>query len=74
MAAELSASARRVQEAVAARGFAFRVVELPASTRTAVEAAGAGGCAGAPIAQSLVFPTKAGQRPLLDLASGVNRV
>lgn len=74
MTAELSASARRVQEAAAGRGFAFQVVEFPASTRTAADAAAAIGCEVAQIAKSLVFRTKAGQRPLLVIASGVNRV
>ena len=74
MAAELSASARRVQEAVAARGFTFQVVEFPASTRTAADAAAAIGCEVAQIAKSLVFRTKAEQRPILVIASGVNRV
>ena len=74
MSAELSASARRVQETVTARGFAFQVVEFPASTRTAADAAAAIGCEVAQIAKSLVFRTKAGQRPILVIASGVNRV
>ena len=74
MSAELQASARRVQEAVAARGFAFQVVEFPASTRTAADAAAAIGCAVAQIAKSLVFRTKAERRPILVIASGANRV
>ena len=74
MSAELSASARRVQETVAGRGFAFQVVEFPASTRTAADAAAAIGCEVAQIAKSLVFRTKAEQRPILVIASGVNRV
>jgi prolyl-tRNA editing enzyme YbaK/EbsC (Cys-tRNA(Pro) deacylase) len=74
VAAELSGSARRVQEAVAGRGFAFQVVEFPASTRTAADAAAAIGCEVAQIAKSLVFRTKAEQRPILVIASGVNRV
>jgi prolyl-tRNA editing enzyme YbaK/EbsC (Cys-tRNA(Pro) deacylase) len=74
MTADLSASARRVQEAVAARGFAFQVVEFPASTRTAADAAAANGCEVAQIAKSLVFRTKAEWRPILVIASGANRV
>ena len=74
MTADLSASARRVQEAVAARGFAFQVVEFPASTRTAADAAAAIGCEVAQIAKSLVFRTKAEKKPILVIASGVNRV
>jgi prolyl-tRNA editing enzyme YbaK/EbsC (Cys-tRNA(Pro) deacylase) len=74
MSVDLSASARRVQEAVAARGFAFRVVEFPASTRTAADAAAAIGCEVAQIAKSLIFRTKAEKRPILVIASGVSRV
>lgn len=74
MSADLSASARRVQEAVAARGFAFQVVEFPASTRTAADAAAAIGCEVAQIAKSLVFRTKAEKKPILVIASGINRV
>jgi prolyl-tRNA editing enzyme YbaK/EbsC (Cys-tRNA(Pro) deacylase) len=74
MVDELAASARRVQEAVTARGFAFQVVEFPASTRTAADAAAAIGCAVAQIAKSLIFRTTATQRPILVIASGANRV
>ena len=74
MTAELSPSARRVQEALAARGFALQVVEYPATTRTAAEAAAAIGCEVAQIAKSLVFRTKADKRPVLVIASGTNRV
>jgi len=52
---ELSASARKVQAALAALGFSLEVVELPASTRTAVEAAQAVGCEVGQIVKSLVF-------------------
>ena len=74
MTAELSPSARRVQEALAARGFALQVVEYPATTRTAADAAAAIGCEVAQIAKSLVFRTKAEKRPVLVIASGTNRV
>jgi prolyl-tRNA editing enzyme YbaK/EbsC (Cys-tRNA(Pro) deacylase) len=74
MTPDLSTSARRVQEAVAARGFAFQVVEFPASTRTAADAAAAIGCEVAQIAKSLVFRTKAEKKPILVIASGINRV
>ena len=74
MTADLSTSARRVQEAVAARGFAFQVVEFPASTRTAADAAAAIGCEVAQIAKSLVFRARGSNRPVLVIASGVNRV
>jgi len=70
----LSAAAARVQQALAARGAAFTVVELPASTRTAADAATAIGCTVAQIVKSLVFREVATERPLLVLASGVNQV
>ena len=50
------------------------VVELPASTRTAAEAAAAIGCEVAQIAKSLVFRGLTTNRPVLVVASGVNRV
>lgn len=48
----LSRSARRVQDALAARGFSFHVIELPDSTRTARGAAEAIGCTAAQIEQA----------------------
>jgi prolyl-tRNA editing enzyme YbaK/EbsC (Cys-tRNA(Pro) deacylase) len=55
-------------------GFTLQVVELPASTRTAVEAAAAVGCQVGQIVKSLIFKTKHSQRPILVIASGSNRV
>lgn len=74
MTAGLRPSARRVQEALAAAGFAFEVVEMPASTRTVADAAKAVGCTEAQIAKSIVFRAKTSDRPVLVIASGVNRV
>jgi prolyl-tRNA editing enzyme YbaK/EbsC (Cys-tRNA(Pro) deacylase) len=74
MAQELSDSAKRVQDFLAAQGFAFEVRELPGSTRTAQEAADSIGCTVAQIAKSLVFKEKNSGRPVLVIASGVNRV
>jgi prolyl-tRNA editing enzyme YbaK/EbsC (Cys-tRNA(Pro) deacylase) len=52
----LSPSAQKVQEALKALGFPhLRVVELPASTRTAEEAAKAVGAEVGQIVKSLVF-------------------
>ncbi len=73
-AQELSPSARRVQQALQALGMDLQVVELPASTRTAVEAAQAVGCQVGQIVKSLVFKGKRSQRPILVAASGANRV
>lgn len=72
--AALSRSAARVQAALAAAGVIARVVELPASTRTAAEAASAIGCQVAQIAKSLVFRGATSGNPILVIASGTNRV
>jgi len=72
--ASLSPSAKKVQQALQELGFSFRVVELPASTRTAQEAAQAIGCQVAQIAKSLVFKIKQTQKPILVISSGANRV
>ena len=62
----MSPSAQRVQEALRRRGFPhLEVVELPASTRTAVEAEVG------QIVKSLVF---VGERAYLFLVSGKNRL
>ncbi len=71
---ELSPSARKVQQALEALGMHLEVVELPGSTRTAVEAAQAVGCQVGQIVKSLIFKTKRTGRPLLVVASGQNRV
>jgi len=69
----LSRSAQSVQNALAAKGVATEVVELPSSTRTADEAARSIGCEVGQIVKSLLFRT-ASDRPILILASGPNRV
>jgi prolyl-tRNA editing enzyme YbaK/EbsC (Cys-tRNA(Pro) deacylase) len=74
MTSGLSASAQKVQGALAALGLPCRVVELPASTRTSQEAAAAVGCAVGQIAKSLVFRGAQTGKPLLVMASGANRV
>lgn len=70
----LSPSAQRVQDALDEHGISLRVVELPDSTRSAVEAAQAIGCQVEQIAKSLVFVSQATNRPVLVIASGGNRV
>jgi prolyl-tRNA editing enzyme YbaK/EbsC (Cys-tRNA(Pro) deacylase) len=72
--AGLSGSARRVQDALAALGLPFEVVEFPQSTRTAAEAASAVGCEVGQIVKSLVFRGRDTGRFVLVLASGANRV
>ena len=74
MPEELSSSARKVQQALNELGMSLQVVELPGSTRTAVEAAQAVGCQVGQIVKSLVFKAKRSERPILVIASGQNRV
>jgi prolyl-tRNA editing enzyme YbaK/EbsC (Cys-tRNA(Pro) deacylase) len=71
---KLQSSAQKVQEALTALGLPCQVVELPASTRTAQEAAQAIGCTVAQIVKSLIFRGTRTGKPILVLASGVNRV
>ena len=70
----LSQSAQIVQKVLLEKGFKFKVIELPASTRTADDAAKAIGCSAGQIIKSLVFLTKKSRKPVLVLASGPNRV
>jgi len=74
MSQKLSASAKRVQQALAELGLDLEVVELPASTRTAQEAAAAIGCEVGQIVKSIVFRGKHTDTPFLVVASGSNRV
>jgi prolyl-tRNA editing enzyme YbaK/EbsC (Cys-tRNA(Pro) deacylase) len=69
----LSASARRVQDALAAAHVATVITEYDVPARTSAEAAAVLGCAVAQIAKSLVFRAASG-RPVLVIASGANRV
>ena len=70
----LPPSAARVQAAAERLGLAIAVREMPASTRTAEEAAAACGCGVAQIVKSLVFAGRDSGRPYLLLVSGKNRV
>jgi prolyl-tRNA editing enzyme YbaK/EbsC (Cys-tRNA(Pro) deacylase) len=74
MESSLSASAQKVQKALAALGMTLQVVEMPDTTRSAVEAAQAIGCEVGQIAKSLVFRTRETQQAVLVIASGPNRV
>jgi len=69
----LSASAQRVQDALAAAGIDSRIVEYDVPARTSAEAAAVLGCEVAQIAKSLVFRAASGT-PVLVIASGANRV
>jgi Cys-tRNA(Pro) deacylase len=66
-----SPSALKVQ---ATLGQKFQVLEFDATTRTAADAASAIGCTVGQIAKSLVFRGANSNRPVLVVASGVNRV
>jgi prolyl-tRNA editing enzyme YbaK/EbsC (Cys-tRNA(Pro) deacylase) len=72
-ATPLSASAQRVQDALAAAGIASRIVEYDVPARTSAEAAAVLGCEVGQIAKSLVFRAASGT-PVLVIASGANRV
>ncbi len=68
----MASSVDRVAAALRAAGHDDTIVEFPAGTRTAADAAAAIGCEVAQIAKSLVF--RAEDRPVVVIASGVNRV
>lgn len=70
----LSASAARVQDALAEQGFDFEVIELPDSTRTAAEAAVAVKTTVGQIAKSLILKGLRTGQPVLVIASGTNRL
>lgn len=70
----LSRSAQSVQDVLSKKGINAKVIELPTSTRTAIDAANTIGCEVAQIVKSLIFRTKHTNKPILVLASGVNRV
>jgi prolyl-tRNA editing enzyme YbaK/EbsC (Cys-tRNA(Pro) deacylase) len=63
-----------VQDALAALGSGAQVREMPASTRTAAEAAAACGCPEGAIVKSLVFRGAVTGQGILVLTSGANRV
>ena len=74
MSDPLSSAAQKVQDALNAQGFSYQVVELSQTTRSAAEAAQAVGCRVEQIAKSILFKTRQTGRPLLVIASGINRV
>jgi prolyl-tRNA editing enzyme YbaK/EbsC (Cys-tRNA(Pro) deacylase) len=71
---DLTGSARRVADALAALGVAAEVRVMPDSTRTADEAAAAIGCGVGQIVKSLVFRAVEADEPVLVLVSGADRV
>jgi prolyl-tRNA editing enzyme YbaK/EbsC (Cys-tRNA(Pro) deacylase) len=74
MSLPLSSSAQKVQNVLNLHGVSLHVVELPASTRTAQDAALAVGCSVGQIAKSLIFRAEHSGKPVLVIASGTNRV
>ncbi len=74
MSEPLSPTAQKVQDALAALGFPYQVVESPQPTRTAVEAAKHVGCQVGQIVKSLVFRATQSGRPVLVITSGANQV
>jgi prolyl-tRNA editing enzyme YbaK/EbsC (Cys-tRNA(Pro) deacylase) len=70
----LSPSAQKVQEALLALGFDYKVIEFQDSTRTSAEAAARIGCQIGQIVKSLIFRGQASGKPVLVLTSGANRV
>ncbi len=71
---QLSPSAQKVADTLLKLNITCQVIELPASTRTAPEAAQAVGCTVGAIVKSLIFRGKDSQKPILILVSGSNRV
>jgi prolyl-tRNA editing enzyme YbaK/EbsC (Cys-tRNA(Pro) deacylase) len=63
--------ALRIQSILGPR---FTVLEFDASTKTSADAAAAVGCTVAQIAKSIVLKTVKEHKPVLVIASGVNRV
>ncbi|MFO1257536.1 MAG: YbaK/EbsC family protein [Gammaproteobacteria bacterium] len=62
------------KSAVSVLGLECKVLELPNSTRSALDAASAIGCNMAQIVKSLIFRTKRTEKPILLLVSGPNQV
>lgn len=71
---KLKNSAQIVQTRLKEKGFTNEVIELPASTRTAQEAADALGCKVDQIAKTIVFKLRERNQALLVIASGSNRI
>ena len=74
MNSELKSSAQKVQKALQARGLNCEVVQMQKTTRTAKDAAQAVGCEVGQIVKSLIFKGKQSHKPIMVVASGVNRV
>ncbi|WP_242220614.1 YbaK/EbsC family protein [Bacillus cereus group sp. BfR-BA-01380] len=67
-------SAQRVQNKLLELGYTNQVIELPENAWTAQEAAEAIGCKVAQIGKPIIFRLQTSDRPLLIVASGINRI
>ncbi|HHX26571.1 MAG TPA: YbaK/EbsC family protein [Firmicutes bacterium] len=74
MSGTLSSASQRIQDLLESLGFDYTVIELPDTTRTAIDAANSVGCTVGQIAKSLIFRGKRTGKPILIIASGSNRV
>ena len=74
MSDNLKSSAQKVQNALQSRGLSCDVVQMQKTTRTAKDAARAVGCEVGQIVKSLIFKGTQSRKPILVVASGVNRV
>jgi prolyl-tRNA editing enzyme YbaK/EbsC (Cys-tRNA(Pro) deacylase) len=67
-------AAQRLQDALDPFGLNLQVVEFPASTHSAAEAAAVIGCSVAQIAKSIILRGTRSDRAILVVTSGTNRV
>ena len=70
----LSKSAKSLQSTLKKHGLDCKVFEIASSARTAQDAANSIGCSIAQVAKSLIFKTVTTNKPILVLASGLNKV
>ena len=74
MEKNLKNSAQRIQDILHDHNLDINVVEFKKLTRTAQEAAEAIGCEVGQIAKTLIFKGKQSAKPVVVIASGINRV
>jgi prolyl-tRNA editing enzyme YbaK/EbsC (Cys-tRNA(Pro) deacylase) len=70
----LSKSAKSLQSTLKKHGLDCKVIEIASSARTAQDAANSIGCTIAQVVKSLIFKTITTNKPVLVLASGLNKV
>ncbi|MGB9707019.1 MAG: YbaK/EbsC family protein [Microgenomates group bacterium] len=69
----MTSGGKKFKEKIKKLGISLKIICLPKSTGTAMEAAWAVGCQLGQIAKSIVFKTGSG-KPILVITSGANRV